>query len=111
MKTRNFPGFTAQIALATKEQATHGIRSTKMQLGTIRPAMINTGTGGSAPDVDCNTFPDNISCKECGGGGIDCCQFAGKGPGQCKVRPYNPLPLPVVRGSRFPFGSRVFNFR
>ncbi len=92
------PGFTAESSLYKTSGHYRALAGTPAALDTtaLRLAM-KKGTV-QKNIVDCNTFPDSISCHECnsfGPGTFDCCTLGNpQGGCECKNCPNPPLTRP-----------------
>ena len=88
------PGFTAEASLYLTKRSYRAVSAMPDAIGAadLKLALFIDPTNPK-PDVDCNTFPDGITCNECGATGpgtFDCCKLAGKGSGKCVIIPYKP---------------------
>ncbi|WP_155920516.1 hypothetical protein [Methylobacter luteus] len=82
MNAMNMPGFTAEASLHKTNDHYRSIAGTfdTLAVAALAPALLFRRNTNPAPDidVDCNTFPDNITCNECnsyGPGTLDCCNL------------------------------------
>ncbi len=107
MQTTNIPGFTAERSLTpsrTRYRSAAGLGAPGA--GGVIPAADNKPTVEAF--IDCQAFPENITCRECGNTGedsLDCCQLQGmQNPGDsCLVlNAPQTMVLPPPKTSRFP---------
>jgi hypothetical protein len=70
----HIPGFTAESTLSRAGRRYRAVATTSTILGSnaLTPALKNT----EPTWIDCNDFPNNITCRECGitgPGSVVCC--------------------------------------
>jgi hypothetical protein len=75
MNTIKMPGFTAETSLyrGNRNYCAIAVTATVPEAGTLTPA---TRKNGKLEWIDCNDFPANNWCRECGNTGPDaaiCC--------------------------------------
>jgi hypothetical protein len=87
------PGFTAEASLY--DTTRHYRATARTAAGADLNLALFIDPTHPVADVDCNTFPDGITCNECGATGpgtFNCCALARKGS-DCVVVPYKPSSL------------------
>ena len=110
----NMPGFITDSALYNTSSHYRAMAGTPEAAAAVTFAL-DTATDGT-PIVDCNTFPDSITCHECnstGPGTFECCQL-GHPTGGCIVLNdpnYPGKPVPPTRWWIGSVGAHSFRIR
>lgn len=70
------PGFTAEAALHSGRGRGYRAGPAPSPVAGAGTLMAATAKGGKLEWIDCNGFPDNITCQQCGNSGpgsVNCC--------------------------------------